>query len=310
MKYLFGIDIGGTTVKMGFFDETHKLLDKWEIKTDTSNNGEKIFADIASSIKNYLDNKNISINDVLGYGIGVPAATENNYIEKCDNLGWENIHVDKEFKKHIPNGLVRVCNDANGAALGEVSSGAASKYNSCVLITLGTGVGCGVIIDKKIVEGKNGSAGEVGHLTMEFEDPFQCNCGKKGCLETFASANGIVRYAKKQLINNTLPTKLDLNQNFNSKDIFDLAKENDEFALKMVNHVCSKIALACSYIACVISPEIILIGGGVSKAGEFLTNTISKYYQEYTYHATRDLKIALATLGNDAGIYGAANLIK
>ena len=310
MKYLFGIDIGGTTVKMGFFNEKYELINKWEIKTDISNNGANVFKDITDSIKNHLANNNLKLNDVLGYGIGVPAATENNFISKCDNLGWENFQVDEEFKKYIPDAWVKVCNDANGAAYGELSCGAAKAYNSCVMITLGTGVGSGVVIDNKIVEGKNGSAGEVGHLMMEFDDPFQCNCGKKGCLETFASANGIVRYTKKQLLNNSIPTQLSLDKEITSKDIFDLAKANDEFAVKMVNHVCSKIALALSYIACVVSPEVFIIGGGVSKAGTFLTDTIKKYYLEYSYHSTTDIDIILATLGNDAGIFGAAHLIK
>ena len=309
-KYAFGVDIGGTTVKMGLFETNGELLDTWEIPTVTENDGAAILPDISTAIAGKLAEKNISIDDVEGIGMGVPGPVgSDGTVNKCVNLGWGVINVEKILGE-LTGLKVKAGNDANVAAMGETWMGGGKGYKNVVMITLGTGVGGGIIIDGKIIPGANGAAGEIGHIpTMEGETE-ACGCGKKGCLEQYASANGFTRLTKIRLAEaGDIATVLKDAPELNAKVIFDAAKAGDEFALKMVDEVGRILGKALATIACVVDPEVFVLGGGMSKSGPILTDAIEKYYKEYAFHAARATQMKLATLGNLAGIYGGAGMV-
>lgn len=308
-KYGFGVDVGGTTVKMGFFETTGALIDKWEIKTNTEGNGAQILSDIAKSIDNKLAQEGISKNDVQGIGIGVPGPVRaDGVVNGCVNLGWGIVDVATDLG--ALTGLpVKVGNDANVAALGEMWQGGAKGSRDVIMVTLGTGVGGGIIVDGKIVAGATGAGGEIGHITVNKEEIEPCNCGQYGCLEQYTSATGIVRMAKRKLAKSSDETVLRNCQALTAKDIFDAAKAGDAVALSLVDEVGDILGSALSNMACVVNPEIIVIGGGVSKAGEILISTIQKHFVETSFHACKNTQFALATLGNDAGIFGCMQMV-
>ena len=309
MRYCFGIDIGGTTVKIGLFSINGEIIDKWEIKTHTENQGEKILPDISESILNKLKEKKILKSDVNGIGIGVPAPVKaDGIVKNTVNLGWKYKEVKREMEE-LSGLRTEVGNDANVAALGEMWLGAGKGQENMIMVTLGTGVGGGIIVDGKIVAGYNGAGGEIGHITVNNDEIEPCNCGQYGCLEQYTSATGIVRMAKRKLAKTQDETSLRKFENITAKDIFDEAKAGDAVALLLVNEVGEILGSTLSNIACVVNPEVIVIGGGVSKAGQILIDTIKKHYQETSFKACRDTRFELASLGNDAGIYGSMNLV-
>ena len=299
-KYGFGIDVGGTTVKVGFFETSGALLDKWEIKTNTANGGEAILPDIAKTIEEKLSKEGISKDEVQGIGIGVPGPVLNaSVVTRCVNLGWGEIDVAGTLSK-ITGLPVKVGNDANVAALGEMWQGGAKGSRDVVMVTLGTGVGGGIIVDGKMVAGANGAGGEIGHLNV---------CGQHGCLEQYTSATGVVRMAKRKLAKATEETSLRKFEDLTAKDVFDEAKAGDKVALEIVDEVCEILGKALGKIACVVNPEVFVIGGGVSKAGQILIDTIKKYYVSNTFSSCKDARFELASLGNDAGMYGCMCLV-
>ena len=309
MKYGFGIDLGGTTVKLAYFNEEGDMLDKWEIPTNTSNGGRYILADIAAAVKGYLKEKNISNDEIIGLGIGVPGpVSRHGVVNRCVNLGWGVFNVNEELSA-LTGFPVRAGNDANVAALGECWKGGGRGYESIVLATLGTGVGGGIVVDGKILYGAHGAAGEIGHLVLNKDEAMPCGCGKYGCVEQYCSATGIVRTARRHLNRSIQPSVLRDIQDLTCKDIFDAAKQNDVVANEILERVYSHLAEFLSDVCCVVDPEVVVVDGGVSKAGEPLLNGISRHMHKYLFHAIRGLKFALATLGNDAGAYGAFKLI-
>ena len=309
-EYAFGVDLGGTTVKLGLFKTEGLLLDKWEIPTRTENNGEHLLPDIALSITNKLSERNIDKNCVEGIGIGVPGAVLNGkYVKRCVNLnGWGDFDVSEKLSSltGIP---VEVVNDANAAALGEMWQGGAKGYSNVIFVTLGTGVGGGIIVDGKVLTGQHGAAGEIGHIKIKHDADFSCGCGKKGCLEGYASATGIVRYANQLLKESQEETKLRDFEKLEAKDIFNLAKEGDKAALKVTELMYDDLGTALAGISCVTDPEIIVLGGGVSKAGAILLEGVRRAFEKYAFPASEQTQFSLASLGNDAGIYGGARLI-
>lgn len=308
-KYAFGVDIGGTTCKIGFFDTSGVLLDKWEIKTNTENNGERILSDVAQAVDNKLAQEGISKDDVQGIGIGVPGPVKTSgIVTRCVNLGWSVVNVAEELG-NLTGLTIKVGNDANVAALGEMWQGGAKGSRDVVMVTLGTGVGGGVIIDGKVVAGFDGAGGEIGHITVNNDEIEACNCGQYGCLEQYTSATGIVRVARRKLDKTSDDTVLRSIENLTAKDVFDAAKDGDEVALGLVDEVCQILGAALSNIACVVNPEIIVIGGGVSKAGQILLDAIQKHFIESAFHVCRDTKFVLAGLGNDAGMYGGVQML-
>ena len=303
-KYGFGVDIGGTTIKMGFFETDGKLLDKWEIKTNTANGGAEILSDIAKSIDNKLAQEGISKADVQGAGVGVPGPVRGGgIVNRCVNLGWGVVNVAEELGA-LTGLTVKVGNDANVAALGELWQGGAKGCKDAVMVTLGTGVGGGVIVDGKIVAGFHGAGGEIGHITVNPDEIEACNCGNHGCLEQYASATGIVRMAKRKLAKTDEATALRNYDPLTAKDIFDEAKAGDTVAKDLVNELGLILGSALSNLAVVANPEVIVIGGGVSKAGAILIDTVAEHFKENAFYALKDTRFELATLGNDAGIYG------
>ncbi len=308
MGYLFGVDIGGTTVKIGLLNLSGDVLDKYEIKTNKENNGGFILSDIATSLLNYMKDNSILEQNIKGIGFGVPGPVSNNVVTVCVNLGWGQKNIVEEFGKLIPFKTNIACaNDANVAALGEMWKGIQENTNSAIMITLGTGVGGGVIINGNAVDGVNGAGGEIGHIRVDFKHNFKCNCGLEGCLETVTSATGVVNLAKKYLYaNNSILSSID---NLTCKDVFD-NYGNDDIATKVVEEVSEILGHTCSILAATTDPEVFIIGGGVSKAGSTLIDNISKYYKKYAFTPVKDTKIVGATLGNDAGMIGAAFIVK
>ena len=308
-KYGFGVDVGGTTIKMGFFETDGTLLDKWEIKTNTANGGSEILPDIARSIDNKLAQEGISKSEVQGIGVGVPGPVKQDAIvNRCVNLGWGIVNVAEELGA-LTGLQVKVGNDANVAALGEMWQGGGKGCKDVVMVTLGTGVGGGIIVDGKIVAGFNGAGGEIGHITVNPDEIEACNCGNYGCLEQYTSATGIVRMAKRKLTKSDDETTLRKFDPLTAKDIFDEAKAGDEVAKELVDELGNILGATLAKIGCVVNPEVFVIGGGVSKAGAILIDTIQEHYKETAFYASKETRFELAKLGNDAGIYGSVAML-
>lgn len=307
-KYCFGIDVGGTTIKMGLFTTEGELLDKWEIPTRKEDGGAYILNDVAASVEAKLAEKNIAKEDVAGAGIGVPGPTlDTGYVSICVNLGWKDKNPANELSEllSIP---VKAGNDANVAALGEMWKGGGEGYLDVVLLTLGTGVGGGIIIDGHAVVGAHGAGGEIGHITVRDDETEACGCGRKGCLEQYASATGLVRLAKRYFEKNTKNSIL-TGKEITAKEVFDAAKAGDAAALEITEEFGAYLGQALVNLAATVDPAVFVIGGGVSKAGDILLETVRKYFYDHAFYGNQKTKITLATLGNDAGIYGAAKQV-
>ncbi len=308
-KYAFGVDIGGTTVKMSLFSATGDLIDKWEIPTNTAESGRLILGDVAAAIEQKLAERGIAKDCVEGIGVGVPGpVVQDASVIQCVNLGWGHTDVAAELKEKTGL-MVKVGNDANVAALGEMWKGGGKGHQNVVMITLGTGVGGGIIVDGKIVAGSGGAGGEIGHLFVDETETETCGCGKRGCLEQYASATGVVRLAKRALAADDRETSLRGIGSLTAKDVFDEAKAGDAVALEVVDRMGKILGTALANVACILNPEIFVIGGGVSKAGSILIKMIQKYYVERTFNSCKDAEFALAELGNDAGVYGCVYLL-
>ena len=308
-KYCFGVDLGGTTVKIGLFSIEGQLQDKWEIPTE--NHGAEILSDIAASIQSRMDTGHLSKEQVTGIGIGVPGPVLNeNIVQGCVNLGWGNVRVADELSA-LTGLKVKAANDANVAALGEQWQGGGKGFQNLVMFTLGTGVGGGIIQNGRIISGANGAAGEIGHMVIVDSDEVvgTCGCGHRGCLEQVASATGIVNLTEKKLAECSQDSVLREISPLTAKDVLDAAKAGDALAEQAAENMMKQLGRAAAYIACVVNPDIFVIGGGVSKAGEYLIEGISRYYKDYAFHASADTKFALASLGNDAGMIGAAGMV-
>ena len=308
-KYSFGVDLGGTTVKLGFFDTEGNVLDKWEIKTRTENGGVNILPDIAEAIKSKMAEKSVAKEDVVGVGIGVPGPVDSKgIVHKCVNLGWGVFNINEELSKHLDGIAVKGGNDANVAALGEMWKGGGQGFDSIVVVTLGPGVGGGIIVDGQILTGATGAAGEIGHIHVDDAETEVCGCGNTGCLEQYASATGVVRIANRVLAKNTKETCLKAGE-ISAKDVWDAVKAGDAVAIEIAEQFGEYLGKGLASVAGVMNPEAFVIGGGVSKAGDVLLDYIRKNYTPVVFHASRNVEFKLATLGNDAGIYGAAKLV-
>ena len=307
-KYAFGADIGGTTIKLGLFETLGNLIEVWEIPTRIEENGKYILIDIAASIEEKLKEKKISKLDVEGIGMGVPGPVgRDGNVLKCVNLGWGVFNVEKEMTT-LTGFKAKAGNDANVAALGEMWQGGGKGYSDIVMVTLGTGVGGGVIIGGKILTGINGAAGEIGHIRMKDDEEFACGCGNKGCLEQYASATGLVRLAKRYFEKNTKNSIL-TGKEITAKEVFDAAKAGDAAALEITEEFGAYLGQALVNLAATVDPAVFVIGGGVSKAGDILLDIVRKYFYDHAFYGNQKTKILLATLGNDAGIYGAAKQV-
>ena len=308
-SYCFGIDVGGTSVKCGLFNTDGTLLEKWEIPTRTENKGENILPDVAETIKAKIAEKNIDKDDIEGVGIGIPGPINSKGEAACAvNLYWGFTPV-AQILSDLTGLKAQAGNDANVAALGEAWKGAAAGSGNVILVTLGTGVGGGIIVDGKIVGGAHGAGGEIGHAAVNHEEKEACNCGNCGCLEQYASATGIVRVAQRTLAATDEQTVLRKFTKLSAKNVLDAFKEGDKVACDVMAQVGEMLGGTLAMFACVTDPEAIVIGGGVSKAGQPLIDCIQKYYEKYAFTACKKTPIILATLGNDAGIYGSTRMV-
>ncbi|WP_108670805.1 ROK family glucokinase [Peribacillus acanthi] len=314
-KWLLGVDLGGTTTKLAFINQYGEIQHKWEIATDISENGKHITTNIAKAIDLKLEQIGESKNKLVGIGMGAPGPvnTTNGVIYEAVNLGWKNYPL-KDLLEVETNLPVIIDNDANLAALGEMWKGAGNGAKDLVCVTLGTGVGGGVIANGSLVHGISGAGGEIGHITVVPENGFHCNCGKRGCLETVASATGIVKLAMDEIKNNgvsILTEQLESVGSITAKDVFDAARLGDALANHVLNRVGFYLGLALANLGSALNPEKIVIGGGVSKAGDILLQSVRKYFEEFAFIRVRhSTELAIATLGNDAGVIGAAWLVK
>ena len=312
---LLGIDLGGTTTKFAIMKPQGEIQQRWSIQTDVLNDGNNIIPNIIDSINHHLQLYQMSAKQLQGIGIGTPGSVDyqTGTVDSAFNLNWDRPMALKEQIELHTNIPVQVENDANVAALGERWLGAGNNADNVAFVTLGTGVGGGIIINGQIVHGQGGSAGEIGHMTINPQG-YRCTCGKRGCLETVASATGIVHvardYAQEYAGDSELKASLDNGDDLTAKDVFDLAKQNDPLALKVTSAVCDQLGLALSIVAVTINPQYIIIGGGVSNAGDFLLQRVQESYNRYVFSSVKKTTtLTLATLGNEAGVIGAASLI-
>lgn len=309
MRYCFGVDVGGTTVKMGLFSTEGDILDKWEIPTRTENEGEAVLPDTAESVLQKMKEKGIASADVEGVGIGIPApVTAEGIVKDSANVGWKYKEVKRELEELLGGIKVRAGNDANVAAMGEMWLGAGKGEKNLIMVTLGTGVGGGIVIGGQMLVGENGAGGEIGHLCVKRDEEESCGCGLRGCLEQYASATGIARLAKLRLAKNDDETIL-RGTNPDAKAVFDAVKAGDAVAVQIAEEFGVYLGEAMANLAVVINPAVIVIGGGVSRAGDVLLPFIEKPFQKKAFFANRETRFVLATLGSDAGICGAARLI-
>lgn len=309
MRYCFGVDVGGTTVKMGLFSTEGDILDKWEIPTRTENEGEAVLPDTAESVLQKMKERGIASADVEGVGIGIPApVTAEGIVKDSANVGWKYKEVKRELEELLGGIKVRAGNDANVAAMGEMWLGAGKGEKNLIMVTLGTGVGGGIVIGGQMLVGENGAGGEIGHLCVKRDEEERCGCGLRGCLEQYASATGIARLAKLRLAKNDDETIL-RGTNPDAKAVFDAVKAGDAVAIQIAEEFGVYLGEAMANLAVVINPAVIVIGGGVSRAGDVLLPFIEKPFQKKAFFANRETRFVLATLGSDAGICGAARLI-
>ena len=311
-EYAFGIDLGGTTAKIGLFTTSGALLEKWEVATDTSHAGEHILENLAAAVLGKMKEKSIQPEQVEGVGIGVPGPVLDSSIVPivCANLGgWGERNVSAQLSGLLDGLNVLVGNDANVAALGEIWMGAAKGAKNAVMVTLGTGVGGGVVVNGKVIDGVHGAGGEIGHITVNRHETAVCGCGKRGCLEQYSSATGVVRCMKKLLDENPDTPCVLRGTEFAAKDVFDAARNGDALAAREVDEMSDTLGMALANIASTVDPEAFLVGGGVARAGDVLFAPLNKHFQEYAFKSCRETPIKQASLGNDAGIYGAVRLI-
>ncbi|NLM38738.1 MAG: ROK family glucokinase [Firmicutes bacterium] len=304
MNFCIGVDVGGTDIKFGLFDANGTLLEQWKKKTQI---GEGLIKDIAEEVTNKVGN-----NKLLGVGLGVPGPVQDDgFVSACVNLGLRNINFQTELSKFLGDVPIAATNDANAAALGEMWRGAGQGYKNLVMVTLGTGVGGGLVLNGKVLNGLRGVAGEIGHITVNPEEPELCNCGGRGCLEQYSSATGVVTQMKRALAKAQNPEECSLygREDFTAKDVVDAAKDGDALALETVEYCMEILGKTLTDISQIIDPELYVIGGGLSNAGDFLIDMIAKYYAKHSVFAKAEAEIVQAHLGNNAGIYGAAKLI-
>ncbi|MDO4432684.1 MAG: ROK family glucokinase [Aerococcaceae bacterium] len=316
-KKILGIDLGGTSVKMAIISSEGEILEKWTIATNILEDGSHIVPDMIQSIREHLDRYGLTTADFLGIGMGSPGKVDAHAgtVIGAYNLNWRTLQPVREAFQAAFDVPFFIDNDANVAALGEQWKGAGNNADDVVLFTLGTGVGGGIVTNGQLVRGFGGAAGEVGHITVDTENGFDCTCGKKGCLETVASATGIVnlarQFAEEYVGDSPIKAAVDNGDVVTSKDIFEASKAGDFFAEQVVERFAKYLGLAVAHIACTLNPSSIVLGGGVSAAGEYLLEQIKPFYHAYTFPQIREnTQLALATLGNDAGVIGAAQLVR
>lgn len=311
MKRYFGVDIGGTEIKFGAFDTEGELLEKWFVLTDLKEGGRNIIPSVAQSIRSYAVRNDICECDIAGIGLGIPGPVDKNgYVKTCVNLFWKEFSPVEELQRRFPQTKIAAGNDANVAALGEYYKGAGRDYESMMLVTLGTGVGGGIVLDGQILLGAHGLSGEIGHINGGVPETEHCNCGNTGCIDQFASATGIVRVMKKLLADSDTESLLRRRTEISAKTVCDAAKRGDALAQECIDLCMGALGTGLAYFTHALDPAVYVIGGGVSGAGDILLQAIQRAYEEKLFLIGEGAPLRLAELGNDAGITGACMLVK
>ena len=310
MRYCIGIDLGGTNIAGGIADLDGKLLLTDSIKTGLPCPASDIADRIALLCRRMATALGLALSDAAWVGIGAPGSVDvdTGTVLYANNLEFDNVPLGQMI--HERTGLpVYVDNDANVAAWGEYCAGAGKGSSSMVMVTLGTGVGGGVIVNGKVIDGTHGAGGEIGHITVDRHETAACGCGKHGCLEQYSSATGVVRCMKKLLDENPDTPCTLRGTDFAAKDVFDAARAGDALAAREVDEMTDILGMALASIASTTDPEMFMVGGGVARAGDVLFNPLREHFKTYAFSSCRETPIVAATLGNDAGIYGAVRLI-
>lgn len=309
MRYGFGVDIGGTTVKIAWFEESGKMLKEWEIPTVRENDGVQILPDVAASLNGFLQENGVAKEQVIGIGVGVPGPVDGTgVVNRCINLGWGVFNIAQALSE-LTGFPVTAGNDANVAALGEYWMGGGAGFRSMVMVTLGTGVGGGIVLDGKLLHGAHGAGGEIGHLVLRKGEQEPCGCGKFGCAEQYCSASGVVRLAKRHLAATEAVSCLRNLEVITAKDVFDAGNAGDAVALEILEDYYDHLGEFLADLCCVVDPEVVVLGGGVCKAGQVLLDGIRPYFRKHVFHAASGAAFAIAKLGNDAGVYGTFKLV-
>ena len=310
--YAFGVDIGGTAIKLGLFQTDGELLEKWSIPTRIEEEGKYVLPDVIASIRSKLDERAIPWKRVEGVGMGVPGPVkEDGTVMRCINLGWDVFNIPERIRTLEPRiHRFYVSNDVNAATLGEQWKGAAQGRKNVFMVTLGTGIGGGLVVNAQIVNGVGGGAGEIGHFRVDRAETECCKCGGRGCLEQYCSATGLLRCARRALAGRPgAPTVLKNDENLTAKGICDAAKTGDKLALELLDQLGDRLGWALTAVAGTVDPEVFVIGGGLSSAGDVLLDPIVRGYRTHAFRALRDTEFTLAKLGNDAGIYGCVRML-
>lgn len=310
--YVFGVDIGGTAIKLGLFKTTGALVEKWSLRTRTEGDGEGILPDVVASICAKLEERQLPWNEVEGVGMGVPGPVqEDGTVLRCINLGWDIFNIPERMRSIEPR-IHRFCvtNDVNAATLGEMWKGGAKGYKNAFMVTLGTGIGGGLVIGERIINGVGGGAGEIGHFRVNPHETERCKCGARGCLEQYCSATGLRRCAQRALRERPeIATVLRDDERLTAKSVCDAAKAGDELAVRLLDELGDRLGWALTAVAATVDPEVFVIGGGLSGAGRTLLDPIARGYRRHAFHALESVEFTLARLGNDAGIYGCAKML-
>lgn len=310
--YAFGVDIGGTAIKLGLFRTNGRLTEKWSIPTRTENSGGNVLPDVVASLNQVLKRRGLDWDQIEGVGMGVPGPVrEDGTVMGCVNLGWDVFNIPRVIRGLEPR-IDRFCvtNDVNAATLGEMWQGGAEGRKSAFMVTLGTGIGGGLVINEQIVNGDAGGAGEIGHFRVERGETEPCKCGGYGCLEQYCSATGLVRCARRALVKDChLPTALQDDENLSALSICNAAKTGDELASELLDQLGDRLGWALTAVAGTTNPEVFVVGGGMSNAGNLLLERIEQGFRRHSFHACRDTEFSLAQLGNDAGIYGCVRML-
>ncbi|WP_250277653.1 ROK family protein [[Clostridium] colinum] len=312
--YYIGIDLGGTTIKGGILTEDGKIIRTISKPTLPQREDSEIVKSMALVALELIKEEGLNIKDIHNIGIGAPGLidSKNKVIVASSNINFNNTNIEKYMKNHI-NLPIYLENDANCATIAEFLCGSMKGYKNAIMLTIGTGVGGGIILDSKIVKGSYLGEGELGHTIIDYTGGEYCGCGQKGCLETFCSANAIIKYAKHLLKDEKESKILHFAESFddiNAKNIFDAYDFGDDIAIKVIERFNTYLAIGIVNFINIFKPDVIAIGGGASARGEKLTKPIEKIAQKMIYGNGFETKIVPATLGNDAGIIGAGMISK
>ena len=313
--YRIGIDLGGTNIVAGIIDENNKIVAKASRKTNAPRAAEGIFDDMADCVKEAMAQLGIANDDVISIGVGTPGSVnkELELIEFANNLGFDNVPAYRMLRERTGIEKVWFDNDANCAALGEAVAGCGKGVKSFVMVTLGTGVGSGIIVNGKLVTGLNYAAGEMGHTVIVYNGE-QCNCGRRGCWERYASATALIMQTKDAMRRNSSSLMWEMVDgditNVSGRTAFDAMRKGDEAAKKVVDKYIGYLACGISNIVNIFQPEILAVGGGIGNEKENLLVPVRRILasERYSIHAKKQTQLRVAELGNDAGVIGAALL--